>query len=161
RRSAPGAPIAVASPPPMTTPRTARIVSGVLIAASAIAFAASVSEAWLYARNTLRNNGRWDSTKMALERGVMGAGSYFITRPALSRNDLHLGAWHGFQEVVLKEPLGPARVSVTFSLDEDAYCIFLFRKDERGFEGIRMSAAAAFPSAYLRGSPDGHFTSRR
>jgi hypothetical protein len=71
-----------------------------------------VEKAVLRQGNTLHANGRWESTKVGLERGILGAVSFLTTRPALHRDRLDLGAWHGFHELLLKQPLAPAEISL-------------------------------------------------
>ena len=51
-------------------------------------------------QNTLEPHPEWVSTKADLDRGVMGAVAFVNGNQALARNQLNLGAWFGYQEVL-------------------------------------------------------------
>jgi lysophospholipase L1-like esterase len=132
----------------------------------AVAAAWSVGEGLASRRNTLHRNGHWRSAKVepapgaARARSLMGAISFLTSRPALSRNRLNLGAWHGFQEVWLADAIEPRSVSFEFKLPEGSYLTFLFNRRSEGYSGMRVSRRAEFPNACLNISPDGEFLER-
>jgi len=53
--------------------------------------------------HSLFKNNNWISSKTKLEKGVMGAWSFFVTYRALAHNHIDLGTWHGYQEVFYKK----------------------------------------------------------
>ena len=57
-----------------------------------------------YTEYTLDENGKWHSTKTTLT-GLNGAYAYIFTKNGLSHNHLNIGTWHGYQEVLYKQPL--------------------------------------------------------
>lgn len=112
-------------------------------------------------RNTLFDNGHWDSSKVSLRRAVMTSISFFVTRPALHRDRLNLGAWFGFQEVLHREPADLAEIEFDFMLSAGAYVAVEYRRTERDFWGMRLSARPGFPSAFFHASSDGGFIEKR
>ena len=68
------------------------------------AAAALATENVLYRQNTLHRNGRWVSSKVTLERGVMMAAAYVTARNTLAGNRLNLGAWWGSRRSSTKIP---------------------------------------------------------
>jgi lysophospholipase L1-like esterase len=126
-----------------------------------VAVAALGGRAMGLARNTLQNNGRWRVTKTEAEISILGARSFYSGRQALAGGTLNLGAWHGFQQVVYRDPLDLAALEVDFRLTPGAYLTVLFAGDlEGGFAGIRMSAHEGFAPAFLKISPTGEFQRR-
>jgi lysophospholipase L1-like esterase len=110
--------------------------------------------------NTLHANGRWESTKAGLDRGILGAVSFLTTRTALHRDRLDLGAWHGYHELLLREPLAPARLALRFRLPEGGWLAVITAHDGARFEALRVSREPGLPSACLAGTAAGAFTRR-
>jgi hypothetical protein len=73
-----------------------------------IAFAVESTQFIQYSRNVLLTNGQWVNSKLLMQMNIMGSEQFMTTRNALFRNRLHLGEWHGFNEVSLKERVEPA-----------------------------------------------------
>ena len=119
-----------------------------------------LTNTYLSSRNTLYNNGHWKSTKTTLERGVMGAYKFILSRQALSKNRLNLAAWHGFQEVIHYQKFSAKEIDFDFLLGDNAYFIFIFNKDNDGFCGIRLSNHERFDSIFLTASNIGKFLSK-
>jgi lysophospholipase L1-like esterase len=121
------------------------VLTGAVIAADAIASFG----------NTLHETGGWWSRKIGphrdqpLARSVMGAVSYFTTRPALAGNRLNLEPWHGFQEVVLEQPLLWRSLEFDVWLDEHGYLVALIASADQPQWGLRLSRNSAFPPACL------------
>jgi hypothetical protein len=86
-----------------------------------IAFVVEATQFIQHSRNVLLTNGQWVSSKLLMQMHVMGAEHFMKTRNALFRNRLHLGEWHGFNEVSLKEPVEPAAIEYRFRLSPGAY----------------------------------------
>lgn len=119
-----------------------------------------ICESVLHGRNTLHNNGEWLATKLELEKGVIGAVAYVLTRPALAMNVLNLGAWLGHQEVLLRRPVSPRRVEFDFRLEDGAYLVFVFNKHAGGFAGFRFSRNPRFESISFSATAAGRFLDR-
>ncbi|MCX5796133.1 MAG: SGNH/GDSL hydrolase family protein [Elusimicrobia bacterium] len=117
------------------------------------------TEMLLYSQNTLLRNGAWLSTKRTLEVTTWGSDSFLITRPALSRNRLDLGAWSGGNELISRESFTPRRISLRLRLDPDAYLAVLFDRTASGFLAVRLSRKPDYPNAFLRGRPEGRILS--
>jgi hypothetical protein len=114
----------------------------------------------LRAGNTLHANGRWESTKVGLHHGILGAVSFIATRTALHRDRLDLGVWHGFHELLLREPVTPERLSLRFRLRSGGWLAVITAHDGARFEAVRISADPDFP-ACLAGTSAGAFTAKR
>src|SRR5204863_7206717 len=102
-------------------------------------------------------------TKTELARGVTGAFSYLTGRQTLRGGQLHLAAWHGFNEVVHREELDrPARIEFDFVLGQTAWLVVLFDRDRDGrAAGVRLSSHPGYPNAFLDIAADGAFLSRQ
>ena len=127
-----------------------------LLAASSVLAGAEI---FLYSQNTLFLNGRWVSTKRTLEVTTRGSDSFLITRAALSRDRLDLGAWAGYNEVLYREPILPKRLNLRLRLEKDAYLNVLFNRTSSGFCAVRLSRRPDRASAFLRGLPEGRILS--
>ena len=125
-----------------------------------IAFVVEVTQFIQYSRNVLLTNGQWVSSKLLLQMYVMGSEQFMTTRNALFRDQLHLGEWHGFNEVSLKELVEPAAIEYRFRLSPGAYLYFIFNRGPSGHYGIRLSRNAKFPSMFYQADRLNKFVSR-
>jgi lysophospholipase L1-like esterase len=119
------------------------------------------TELALYQHNNLSNNGRWESTKISLEKGVVGAVAFFTSFPTLSGNHLNLGTWHGLNEITFKSPMNPSEVSFKFLLEEKTYLVFEYNRTDLGFSGIRLSRSPSFGSLQFHATLSGKFETKR
>ena len=85
-----------------------------------IAFVVEAAQLIQYSRNVLLTNGQWVNPKLMMQMYVMGAQEFMKTRNALFRDQLHLGEWHGFNELSLKEAVEPPAIEYRFRLSPDA-----------------------------------------
>jgi lysophospholipase L1-like esterase len=137
------------------------------LAPAALAVVLALAAAWVLQTlalrfgNTLHANGRWESTKVGLEQGILGAVSFVTTRTALHRDRLDLGVWHGFHELLLREPLTPAWLTLRFRLRDAGWLAVITAHDGARFEAVRLSRDPAFSSACLSGTREGAFTAKR
>jgi acyl-CoA thioesterase I len=125
-----------------------------------IAFVVEATQFIQYSRNILLTNGQWVNSKLLMQMYVMGAPEFMKTRNALFRNQLHLGEWHGFNEVNLKERVEPATIEYRFRLSPGAYLYFIFNRSASGHSGIRLSRNAKFPSMFYQADRLNKFVSR-
>jgi lysophospholipase L1-like esterase len=139
-------------------PRLARALLPVLLAALAAFWLRDLA---LRLGNTLHGNGRWESSKAGLDHGILGAVSFLTTRTALHRGRLDLGVWHGYHEVLAREPLAPARLSLRFRLRKGGWLAVITAHDGARFEAVRVSREAGFPSACLAGTAAGAFSAKQ
>ncbi len=114
----------------------------------------------LQRQNTLHRNGRWTSSKVDVEYGILGAVAFLTTRTALHRGRLNLGVWHKFHEVLFREPLALEALEADIRLREEGYLVVLYDKNADGFAGVRLSRNPDFPTACLVGDGDGGFRHR-
>lgn len=105
--------------------------------------------------NTLRKNGQWVSSKENLRLTPMDASQFMEDTLPLAQSTLNLGAWHGHQEIFLKEKIHPKKITITFLLNPEASLTLLFNSVER--HAVRFSLHPRFPSAYLQLDPLGGF----
>jgi len=125
-----------------------------------IAFVVEAAQFIQYSRNILLTNGHWVNSKLLMQMYIMGAEQFMTTRNALFRDRLHLGEWHGFNEVSLKEPVEPAAIEYRFRLSPGAYVYFIFNRSESGHSGIRLSRNAKFPSMFYQADRLNKFVNR-
>jgi lysophospholipase L1-like esterase len=125
-----------------------------------IVFVVEATQFIQYSRNVLLTNGHWVSSKLLMQMYVMGAQEFMKTRNALFRDQLHLGEWHGFNEVSLNEPVEPAAIEYRFRLSRDAYIYFIFNRSASGHHGIRLSRNEKFPSMFYRADRLNEFVSQ-
>ncbi len=111
--------------------------------------------------NTLDNNGNWLCSKTMQGSRLTGADNFKDGTDALKDGHLNLGAWFGFQEVLLDRLRLPERIGFRFMLAHGATLTCVFGKDEERFEGIRFSVRPDKPSAYISGLDTGEFTEKR
>lgn len=97
-------------------------------------------------KNTLQQNGNWQSTKMKLKKGVVASVQYFTDLHALSNQRLDLSKWHGHQEIGLVRPYNFDEVNINFEIQHNAYLDLLFGSDEDERYGLRISRLKSHPS---------------
>ena len=136
--------------------RALRVVHAVLVVATALLF----QTLYLASGNTLHDNGRWLSSKVDLQYGILGTVAFLTTRTALHRDRLDLGVWHRYQEVLYRDPVRLASLEADVRLGEPGYLVVLFEHTGEGFQGVRLSRDADHPSACLAGTGEGGFTRR-
>jgi len=95
----------------------------------------------------------WIPTKILLTKQTNGAIQYRFTPMALSKNRLNLNAWHGFQELLYKDPLVPSNVEFEFLIEKGAYFNFVFNMTRKGFSGIRLGMSRRYPNLSYEASP--------
>ena len=125
---------------------------GALLVAAALVITASV----LYRQNNLAQNGRWASSKIDLEYGVIGAVATMVTRVPLAGNHLDLGAYMGFQEFWLEDTRSVREIAFSVRFDEPSYFDILVGEKRSRFAGIRLSRHPEFESLFFN-ARDGEF----
>lgn len=138
-----------------------KVVNAIAVFMALLASSVLLSLAFAYQKNTLKNNGRWDTTKLLIAPGFMGAQNFHERTQALSGRRLNLGAWHGFQEVVYAKPVQPASVEFKFFCPDSAYFYFIFNKSETGFSGVRISTCPLYPTMFISALDNGKFLTKR
>src|SRR5262249_56050443 len=101
--------------------------------------------------------GHWVNSKLLMQMYIMGAEQFMTTRNALFRDRLHLGEWHGFNEVSLKELIEPAAIEYRFRLNPGSYVYFIFNRSASGHSAIRLSRNVKFPSIFYHPHSFTHF----
>jgi len=136
-----------------------RILVGLAILAPQTVAVVAAARLWGAYHNTLAANGHWVSTKELLHRRVMGTQVFMSSNRTLAGDELDMGRWFGFQELLYEEPLALREVSFDFRLVPDAYLVFVCDVGEQGWRGVRVSCNERFPSALLTVKPDGEIVS--
>lgn len=98
------------------------------------------TQIYLLTNNTLSNNNNWNSEKLKLGMGVMGAWNFFNQTQPLNRNQLNLGAWHGFQEIITKESFKYNQIEFDALINQNAYLISHFAITDGQKFSIKLSA---------------------
>ncbi|RMF27279.1 MAG: hypothetical protein D6765_07775 [Bacteroidetes bacterium] len=133
------------------------LVAGNLTLVALLLFASLFYDNWT---NTLDTNGRWESSKVKLGRGVQGAVYFMVTRVALADNHLNLGAWEGYQELFFKEALQPAEIALQFRLSDTSRLAVFFHRGAGRRCGLRLSNDPAHPSMWFEADEEGRFLER-
>lgn len=108
--------------------------------------------------NSLQKNGNWVSTKLTLEKALMGRTNFMENRQTLATGSLDLGAWHGYQEVLIKNKLENVnKLNFTFFLKRDAYLCLIFNKTDSDYLGIRLSSTDLFDNIFFKATNSGEF----
>jgi lysophospholipase L1-like esterase len=111
--------------------------------------------------NTLSNNGKWDSSKIHLEKYLIGAQEYYNQRPTLAHDELNLGAWLGYQEVITKNPVNFQTIEFDFSTKgHPSYFYFVFNKTEYSEYALRLSTDPNIQQGLFLLSTTGEFVSQ-
>ena len=131
-----------------------------LCVAFQILLAFALSHTYLLYRNTLHNNASWISTKMTVEKHLMGSRSFFFGTQALAKGHLNLGAWHGFQEVLYRDRLHVKDLEFDLWLEPKSYLNIVFNKTDAGFSCVRLSVNEDFESSHLVVAAGGRFLKR-
>jgi len=132
----------------------------VLFAVSALAAAVMAAEGAMMWRHNLAANGRWLSSKTALAKTAMGSYYFEHGRQALAQGCLNLGAWHGFQEVVYREPVQVKRFAFDFYLESGAHVSLVLKSPEGELWGVLLSACPYLETAEFNATAAGRFTAK-
>ncbi len=141
----------------MDIPRPLVIAALVL----ALLTGSTIGKAFLLSRNTLYVNDSWISTKMTLDKAVMGAVTYVTQQQSLARNRVDLSAYFGYQEILHREPVELRRLAFRFRLEPGAVLHAIFGHDEIGFSGVRFVTGGPLENAAFGATTAGRFTSVR
>jgi hypothetical protein len=91
---------------------------------------------------------------------VMGSEQFISDSKRLFCDQLHLGEWHGFNKLSLKEPVEPAAIEYRVRLSRGAYIYFIFNRNASGHYGLRLGRNAQFPSMFYQADRLNKFVSR-
>jgi hypothetical protein len=105
-----------------------------------------VTEIVLYSQNSLYLNDRWIVQKRMMEMGVMGADEFLLTRTLLAQNLLNLGSYHGYQEVIYRQPVTLGQIEFRFQVEDGSYLDMTYNRDGAGYSGLRLSRREDMPS---------------
>jgi hypothetical protein len=108
--------------------------------------------------NSLSVHSQWIATKTTLRRGVNGAIEFVLRPQVLARNQLNLGAWHGFQELLYRDELDLSQLEFSFRAEDGGYVHVLYDYGSDGFSGVRLSSNPNFPNLSYDATTEGEFT---
>ena len=121
------------------------------------------ADLYLARANSLKQNGRWEVTKLQLDRRTMGSAAYFITRTTLAQNQLNLDRYFCYNEVVRQPPPDLARLAFTMRVTNGRGCHLAvgFRRDRFRSSGLLLCGGeGARKSFFYEADPLGLFTER-
>lgn len=127
------------------------------VVAVQLVLALVLARGWATLHDSLERTGRWSATKTDVEMRLMGARAFFTSRRTLASERLNLARWHGFQEVLAREPLPLERLACKVSFGADAWVCLLVEEAGGTFAGLRLSAHPRYPSQWLRADAVGAF----
>lgn len=117
-------------------------------------------------KNNLLNHPEWRVSKLLVETELMGSESYLHGPQALALNQLRLDAWHGYHEVIHRQPFRPEQVSFRFFIAEEAWLSFIFNRNkifargEEQYHALRFSTTPLKSNELLQVNGYGQFLSR-
>ena len=117
------------------------------------------SELYLHSQNTLLQNTRWVSSKQRMQLHLVGSVDFLKARQPLAGNQLDLGTWSGFNEVLLNRMVELRTLRLRFRLKKKAHLSVMFARDTSGYLGLRFSRDPETPSGFFRAFPAGRFES--
>ncbi|MHB2021461.1 MAG: SGNH/GDSL hydrolase family protein [Candidatus Xenobia bacterium] len=130
-----------------------------LVAAALTALVACFT--WEYRYNVLYTaHHGWVTQKSRQGRYTMGGVSYMLTRPALCRDTLDLAAWHGYQEVLWRQPFPLLQAHFDALIGEGSWVALVFGRNDQGCWGVRISRRSDFPCMGFQADGDGMFVQR-
>lgn len=105
--------------------------------------------------NTLASRQSWHSYKKVGGPhlvGLPGRDDFFIERQALAGENLNLGVWFGYNDILYKEPLSDLEnFNVQFVLNSDASYLWVYLNcDTESCLAFRSSAHPAFPTGLYK-----------
>lgn len=112
---------------------------------------------WLDWHNTLAQNSHWVVAKRNLALAVMGSEQFYNDRQALAGGALHLGSWHGYQQVTYRDQLELKQLHVDFDMDEGSYLYIIFGSDGSDQYALRLSTQRMYRNAWLKLKDTGEF----
>lgn len=115
--------------------------------------------------NTLASQQSWYSLKKLSNSyflGFMGADDFLFERQSLAGQNLNLGVWFGYQDVLYKKPLPDFKeYSVDFNLEsEQSYIHIYLNCDKEKCWAFRASANPEYPTGLFLISNTGEFLRR-
>ncbi len=93
-----------------------------------------------------------------LPYNLMGTGQCLESRNLLAGNQLHLGVWHGFQQVFCGPPIRLQSIRLRCLLEEEAYLNVILLRRAEGFSAIRISCSQSRPNLYFEARSSGEIT---
>ncbi len=102
-----------------------------------------ISKLYLLTNNTLVVNNNWDSEKINLQMGVMGASNFVNKTQPLNRDRLDLSSWSGFQEISTKKILEYNQIEFDALVDDNAYIINHFAMNDNQRFSIKISGTSS------------------
>ena len=119
-----------------------------------------VTEIVLYSQNSLYLNNRWIVQKRMMKMGVLRADEFLLTRTPLARNLLNLGSYHGYQEVVYRQPMTLGQIEFRFQVEDGSYLDLTYNRNGNGYSGVRLSRREGMPSIAFESTEEGRFRSK-
>ncbi|HUK39597.1 MAG TPA: SGNH/GDSL hydrolase family protein [Candidatus Acidoferrales bacterium] len=119
-----------------------------------------VTEIVLYSQNSLYLNDRWIVQKRMMKMGVMGADEFLLTRTPLAQNLLNLGSYHGYQEVIYRQPVTLSQIEFRFQVEDGSYLDLTYNRNGAGYSGLRLSRREDMPSIVFESTEKGRLQSK-
>jgi lysophospholipase L1-like esterase len=119
-----------------------------------------VTEIVLYSQNSLYLNDHWIVQKRMMKMGLIGADEFLLTRTSLAQNLLNLGSYHGYQEVIYRQPVTLGQIEFRFQVEDGSYLDLTYNRDGAGYAGLRLSRRADMPSIVFQSTEKGRLRSK-
>lgn len=101
-------------------------------------------------QNNLVQNNQWIGHKKNLKFYVMGSDEFLLSRATLSKNQLNLSKFWGYQTIQSKRTFIPAKGSFNFEVPEHSYLNISFKLPDGSYVGVRLSRLTIKPSALFK-----------
>ncbi len=113
-----------------------------------------------YNKNTLSKKTDWASVKLIQQLATMGAPNFMLTRNGLFQNQLHLGAWHGYQFLALTQEQSPEEISFDFFLPDAGKLYFMFNINNNQMMGLKLTPPTGGLGFFFKGNVKKGFQSK-
>ena len=138
-----------------------RLALGLLLVLAGVLAHAQITATANQLTNRLHDYGTVRSGKVDQHaRPVIGSAATMVTRVNLTRDQLNLAAWFGFQEFSWWQPLDLRELDFVADIPDDHYLHVWFGERDGRRVGVRLSHHARLPSAWYV-AEEGRFVKKR
>ncbi|MCF8060166.1 MAG: SGNH/GDSL hydrolase family protein [Bacteriovoracaceae bacterium] len=119
-----------------------------------------LTELLFYSQNNLLQNNQWIGEKRMLKFSLLGSDEFLLSRSTLSKNQLDLSTFWGYQAVKSKKKFIPKSGSFDFLVPKNSYLDFQFILSENKRIGIRLNNLRSKKIVSFIKSSNGEFSNK-
>lgn len=119
-----------------------------------------LTELLFYSQNNLLQNNQWIGDKRMLKFSLLGSDEFLLSRSTLSKNQLDLSTFWGYQAVKSKKRFIPKSGSFDFLVPKNSYLDFQFILSENKRIGIRLNNLRSKKIVSFTKASNGEFSNK-